>query len=128
MISGIHHVAIKVGDFEKALKFYEEGIGLAPVRVWGEGDSRGAMYDTGAGIFEIFAGGDNEPVEGMIKHIALTADDVDGHYKKALDAGAKPHMEPKNHTIKAVSGSDIDIRIAFVVAPTGELVEFLQEL
>ena len=32
MIVGIHHVALGVSDFEKALKFYTEGLGFEVVQ------------------------------------------------------------------------------------------------
>jgi len=60
LICGIHHVAIKYDDvaqFEKAIHFYHDLLGLEIARTWGEGEKVAAMIDTGSGILEIFANG-----------------------------------------------------------------------
>lgn len=127
MISGIHHIALKVADFNRAMDFYTNGIGLKFLREWGDETKTIAMLDTGCGIIELFSNGIKEPGEGMMPHLALCSSDVDGDYAKALAAGAKPHIEPKDFEINARRGSSIKVRLAFVVSPTGELVEFLKE-
>ncbi len=128
MLAGIHHVAVKVADFERAVKFYRDALGLRFVRSWGDATKQAAMLDTGAGIIELFSGGPESAPEGFFVHLALTSDDVDADYKNALAAGAKPHKEPADYHIAVTAGSKMDVRIAFVISPTGETVEFIKHL
>jgi glyoxylase I family protein len=124
---GLHHIAIKVADFDKSLRFYQEGIGMKKVFGWGTGDGRGAMLDMGDGnYFEVFAGGKprTAEVDSPILHVALRSGDPDGAYKKAMDAGAKSQMRPTDMTIPG--DHPLKIRISFVVGPDGEVVEFFK--
>lgn len=127
MITGIHHVALKVNDFDKAFKFYTETLGLKCLRTWGEGNGRAAMLDTGRGIVELFAGG-AAASEGAFFHMALQSNDVEADYRKALTAGATSKMEPAEMRIPVTSGADFHVKIAFVFAPTGEIVEFFSDI
>ncbi|MBP5233741.1 MAG: VOC family protein [Planctomycetes bacterium] len=126
MVKGIHHVALRVEDFAKAMRFYRDALGLKELRAWGEGDGRAAMLDTGDGIIELFAGGKGAS-EGSYFHLALRSDDVDGDYAKALAAGATVKQAPAEVNVPVTSGAPMRVRIAFVFAPTGEIVEFYHE-
>jgi glyoxylase I family protein len=126
---GFHHAALKVKDFEKAVAFYRDGLGMTPVVGWGEGDNRAQMLDLGdGGILEIFAGGSDElQAKGKYQHIALTTASVDQAYEAALKAGAKPLTPPKQVDIDA-NPAPISLYIAFVIGPDGEEVEFFTRL
>lgn len=124
---GFHHIAIKVFDFEKTLKFYIEGLGFKKHLSWGEGDERGAMIDTGNGNYlEVFAGGtqDIKP-EGAYIHLAFRSDNCDADLEKARAMGAEVTMEPNDIVIK--SNPPLKARIAFCKGPEGEVIEFFQE-
>jgi glyoxylase I family protein len=125
--SGFHHIALRAFDFEAALRFYQEGLGFAYAYGWGEGDSRAAMLDTGDGNYlEVFAGGKRspgtEPPEGALLHFALRTGDVDGAYARALAAGAKSQIAPKNVTLGGEP--PVPVRSAFVRGLDGEVIEF----
>ena len=126
---GFHHIALRVFDFEATLRFYQEGLGFTRTYGWGEGDGRAAMLDTGDGNYlEVFAGGKRspgaEPPEGALLHFALRTADVDAAYARALAAGARPHVEPKD---VAIAGDYlVPVRLAFVQGPDGEVIEFFQ--
>lgn len=124
---GIHHIAFKASDFDASVKFYREVLGFAPVLVWGEGDGRGAMLDTGRGdCIEVFAGGSvGERPEGAWLHLALKCEDVDGVLKKVRATGCIVTMEPTDITIAAAP--PLDIRIAFFKGPDGEILELFHE-
>lgn len=128
MLTGIHHVALKVRDFERAVKFYRDDMGLRFVRAWGDATKQAAMLDTGAGIVEIFSNGPDDAPEGYFVHLALSSDNVDADYQKAIVAGAKPHKEPADYHIAVSAGTQMDVRIAFVISPTGETVEFIKHI
>ena len=122
--TGIHHVALRVQDMDKTVEFYNK-IGCSVIRSWGEGDDRGVMMDLGGGnILEMFAGGVNDPEQKpRYEHLALKSDDVDQDYADALAAGAASQIEPKD----VMLGGVMPIRIAFVVGPNQEVIEFLFE-
>lgn len=123
---GFHHVAIKVRDFEATLKFYVDGLGFTNALTWGEGDSRGALLDSGDGNYlEVFAGGSQQiKPDSAIIHFAFRTDDVDKAIEVARAAGAEITVEPKDHIID--SNPPTHIRIAFFKGLDGEVVEFFQ--
>ena len=124
---GFHHVAIKVYDFEAAVKFYTEALGFTEKIAWGEGDKRAVMLDVGDGNYlEIFAGGtrDAKP-DGSIIHFALRTDDCDQALERARKAGAQVTMESKSLDIHS-KPHITPVRIAFCKGPGGEVIEFFQ--
>ncbi len=125
---GFHHIALKAENFEKSVEFYK-ALGLTPVVEWGEDDKRVMMFDLGdGGRLELFAGGSDEyQAEGKYMHFAMCCDDVDAAYETALSAGAVSHKPPK--TVPLESRPDkISIRIAFVLGPDGEQLEFFKQV
>jgi glyoxylase I family protein len=124
---GFHHVAIKVHDFEGAVKFYTEALGFTEKISWGEGDKRAVMLDVGDGNYlEIFAGGTREAKpDGSIIHFALRTDDCDKALELARKAGAQVTMEPKSLDIQS-KPHVTPVRIAFCKGPGGEVIEFFQ--
>lgn len=127
LICGIHHVALKcdgTAEFEKTLHFYQDVLGLEPVRSWGEGENAGAMLSTGDGLLEIFASGKKLP-QGAIRHFALRTERVDDCIAAVRAAGYPITVEPKDIVI--ASNPPFPARIAFCTGPVGEQIEFFQE-
>ena len=127
LICGIHHVALKcdgTAEFEKTLHFYQNVLGLEPVRSWGEGEKAGAMLSTGDGLLEIFASGKKLP-QGAIRHFALQTERVDDCIAAVRAAGYPITVEPKDIVI--ASNPPFPARIAFCTGPVGEQIEFFQE-
>ncbi len=127
LICGIHHVALKcdgTAEFEKTLHFYQDILGLEPVRSWGEGENAGAMLSTGDGLLEIFASGRKLP-QGAIRHFALRTERVDDCVAAVRAAGYPITVEPKDIVI--ASNPPFPARIAFCTGPVGEEIEFFQE-
>jgi len=124
---GFHHVAIRVVDFDASELFYR-ALGFSPVREWGAAPKRAAMLDGGDGtVIEIFEGGSAEtPSEGRIIHFALRAADCDAAHALALRAGALETMAPKDVDIPS-RPQPLPVRISFVKAPGGEIIEFFTE-
>jgi glyoxylase I family protein len=126
---GFHHVAVKVHDFGKSVRFYER-LGFTQKAAWGEGDSQACLIDTGDGNYlEIFAGGPPDEKDAWGKgaaliHIALRTRDVPAALELAKQAGAKVTMEPRTANIRGIGGQSIPVRIAFCQAPGGEVIEF----
>jgi glyoxylase I family protein len=126
---GFHHIALRVRDFDATLRFYQDGLGFAYRFGWGEGDGRAAMLDMGDGNYlEVFAGskrpaGEDAP-EGALLHVALRTPDVDTAYARALAAGARSHIAPKDVQLGGEHG--VPVRLAFVLGLDGEIIEFFQ--
>lgn len=128
MISGIHHVALRcngVEEFEKAVHFYRDLLGLKVVKTWGGGDALCIMLDTGAGCMEIFSNGDKPMEQGMLLHVAFRTDNVDELVEKVRAEGYPIRIEPDDVVIP--SDPPYPVRIAFCFGAAGEEVEFFQE-
>ena len=123
---GFHHVAIRVRDFDASLKFYTELLGFEIKHLWGEGDSRGVLIDTGrSNYFELFAGGSAEQQpQGLWFHIALLCSDTEGALERVRSAGIPITVETKDVTVK--SDPPLPIRVAFFSGPDGESIELFE--
>ncbi len=129
LIKGIRyaHVAIVAKDFEKSLAFYQ-ALGFTPYVSWGEGKGKIMLLDIGDGSkLELFAKGSDEysPM-GKWLHVAFAVENVDEAYERALAAGAKPLIAPKDMPLES-SPKRITLRLAFVEGPDGEQIEFCKE-
>ena len=128
LVSGIHHIALKcrgAAEFEKAVAFYRDVLGMPVVRSWGEGDGAGVMLSAGGGLMEIFANAADAPGQGAIRHFALAVRDVDACAKAAAQAGCDVFIQPNDIVIS--SEPPLPARIAFCHGPVGEEIEFFQE-
>lgn len=94
-------VALTVGDFERAVAFYREGLGLNPGELWTD-NGNGQMFFAGRAVLEIFdhdyaKGVDiievGEIVSGQLR-FAFEVDDLQACLKRALDLGATLVHEP----------------------------------
>lgn len=122
---GFHHLAIRVQDFDKSVKFYTQGLGFQEKIRWGEGDKRAAMLDTGDGsCMELFAGGSGPKPAGIVEHFAFNTTDCDAALASARAAGAVVTKEPFSLVIP--SDPPTPVRIAFCTGPDGEVIEFFQ--
>lgn len=124
-VQGFHHVALKVADFEEAVSFYTEVLGLPAIHRWGEGDKRAVMLDTGGGYLEVFAGGSQAETQGPVLHFALTCDRIDEVIEDVRAAGRQVNVEPRDVDIP--SDPMYPVRIAFFEGPAGEVVELFKE-
>ena len=124
-ITGIHHIALKacgVEDFARLVEFYTEILGLHIVRTWGEGENTAMMIDTGAGLLEVFANGEDYPGQGALRHLAFEVEDTDACIEAVRAAGYEVTMEPTDIVI--ASEIPYPARIGFCIGPVGEEVEF----
>ncbi len=127
LIQGIHHVCIKCdqSEMEKVRIFYQEVLKMPLVRTWGEGETAGMMFDTGAGLIEVFANAESPLPQGAVRHFALATTDVDQCVEAVRKAGYPVTMEPNNIIIE--SNPPVPARIAFILGPVGEEIEFFCE-
>ena len=123
---GIHHVAMRVKDFDASVKFYCDVLGFKEAISWGQGDKRAIMLDTGDGSgFEIFAGGKGHSSDGAYMHLAVNCVDIDGVIERVRAAGMEIRTEPKDVDIP--SEPTTSVRLAFFKGPDGEIVELFHK-
>ena len=124
LIKGIHHVALKCcnrEEYDRVVEFYRDILGLSVARSW----NGGIMFDTGAGIIEVFDDGEAPLPQGNIRHFAFATDDVDACAEAVKKAGYEVFIEPKD--IEIQSDPVFPARIAFCHGPLGEEIEFFCE-
>ena len=127
LVNGIHHVCIKCrkDQVEKVKEFYTEVLGLPVVRSWGEPELAGFVFDSGAGLIEVFTNAQEDLPQGSIRHFAFATSDVDQCVRAVREAGYTIIVEPKDVTLATTPPSPI--RVAFCIGPVGEEIEFYQE-
>ena len=124
LISGVHHVSLKCSspeEFSAAKEFYGSVLGLRLLR---EG-SAGILFDTGAGMIEIFSNGTERLPQGAIRHFAFLVPSADACIEKVRAAGYAVTSEPRDVEMDSVP--PYPLRVAFCIGPMGEEIEFFQE-
>lgn len=123
---GFHHVAIRTSDWDRSLRFWQEGMGFGVAVQWNDPPRRACMLDTGDGNYlEVFERDPQEtPSEAAILHFCFRTEDLDGSLEKARAAGAEVTMEPK--TVEVFGDRIGAARIAFFKGPDGEICELFQ--
>ena len=121
---GLHHVAIRVPEFEKSIRFYSEVLGCVEKIRWGDSPTRIVLLDTGNGSYvELFEEVGREPAkDDAMWHIAFRVNDTDAALERCRAAGCEVTVEPK--TLSNLGGKGVDVRLAFCKGPSGELLEF----
>jgi glyoxylase I family protein len=108
-------------ELVRVKEFYMDILGLKICREW----DGGLMLDTGNGLIEIFTNQAGEHQLGVIRHMALLTEDVDGIVIKVREAGYEVFVEPNDVDIPA--NPVYPIRMAFCYGPLGEQIEFFCE-
>jgi catechol 2,3-dioxygenase-like lactoylglutathione lyase family enzyme len=120
-------IALTVGDFERAVRFYRDGLGLEPGELWTDG-GRGQMLLAGRASLEIFdpdyaAHVDRlevgRRVSGQIR-FAFQVDDVQAAVERAVTHGATLVHEPA-----LTPWNDLNARIQ---SPDGQQITLYQTL
>lgn len=133
MITGIHHVSLRVSDFDRSLAFYRDALGLRLAVSFELGDRRFALLETGnSGYLELVE--TKTPVIPTGKtevawHFALRTSDIEGAVAKAQKAGLEiTKAITRLDLVNTATGKPFPIRIAFFKGFDGEEVEFFEEL
>jgi lactoylglutathione lyase len=121
VVEGLHHVAVRAADIEKALEFYTDVLGFREeMRLTFEDGSYLVQVKAGDSIVELFGGGQpggEDRGEVGYTHIALKVDSVDREYERLTGLGYEFHVQPQD-----VQG----IRCAFFRDPNGNPIELIE--
>ena len=127
---GIHHVCLRVPDLKKTSDFYIYALDAELVCEWGSDGEEDHAYilELGSGDFlEIFGSKRHFEDVGRWQHVAVWTDNIEVSVKRALAYGGSIISEPKRSDIPTRDGSIVRMGYAFVKAPGGEVVEFIQD-
>jgi predicted enzyme related to lactoylglutathione lyase len=80
-------------DLDRSLRFYEQTIGLAIYREWGEGPSRGVAFFLGEGVLEVSGGSPQPPSEATA--LVLQVRDLAATRASLVDRGVALEAEPE---------------------------------
>ena len=86
-------VLLVPADLDRSIAFYEEQLGLARSREWGEAPHRGVVYFLGGGFLELSESGDHTPPAGF--RLWLQVEDVHAARGELVAAGVTIHAEPE---------------------------------
>jgi catechol 2,3-dioxygenase-like lactoylglutathione lyase family enzyme len=121
VIKGLHHVAVRTTDIERAAKFYADVLGFEEVlRLHFEGGDYLIQMVRDGSMVELFGGGKpttEDRNEVGFTHIALTVDSVDDEHERLKNLGCEFYIQPQT-----VQG----IRCAFFYDPDGNRIEIIE--
>ena len=115
MITGLHHVAIRVADLERSIAFYTRTLGLRELSR--DHLASGAhiaflAHPSGGCQVELIAGvHDHHPGDGLVHHLAFVATDVPAVFARVREHGyatieAAPQTLPNGRVLFSFRGPD----------------------
>ena len=130
---GLHHVAVRTDNLHKSVDFYTQVLGMKVVTAW-EPDERSFVHlDAGDGsIVELMQ--DDKPIEmpaerGVHWHLALRTTRIEAVMQRVEEAGMQVTVPVKAVTLTNTAAdppSDMPVKVAFFIGPSGEVVELFQ--
>lgn len=117
-------IALTVADFDEAVAFYRDALGLEQLADWSSEDGRVILLDAGRAELELFDERQAESVDrieagrrvsGTVR-LALEADDLDRTRQRLVAAGATAEAEPvvppwggRNARLRAPDGMQLTL-------------------
>jgi lactoylglutathione lyase len=95
-------VVLTVPDFDEAVAFYRDALGLEQIADWSGDDGRVILLEAGRATLELFDERQAESVDGIeagkrvsgVVRLAIEVDDLDGAAARLLAAGARAEAPP----------------------------------
>jgi lactoylglutathione lyase len=117
-------VVLTVTDFDEAVAFYRDALGLEQLADWSGDDGRVILLDAGRATLELFDERQAESVDrieagrrvsGTVR-LAVEVEDVDGTAQRLIAAGAQAEAEPivppwggRNARVRAPDGMQLTL-------------------
>ena len=117
-------IALTVADFDEAVAFYRDALGLEQLEDWSGDDGRVILLDAGGAELELFDERQAESVDrieagrrvsGTVR-LAVEVDDLDGTAQRLVTAGATAEAEPvvppwggRNARLRAPDGMQLTL-------------------
>jgi catechol 2,3-dioxygenase-like lactoylglutathione lyase family enzyme len=86
-------VLLQPSDLERSVRFYEETLGLAVYREWGEGRSRSVVFFLGDGLLEVSGSSAERPSEAV--RLFLQVRDLRATRERLAKRGVPIEQEPE---------------------------------
>ena len=88
-VKGLSHIGIPTKDLKQSLEFYK-GLGFEVIGTENDGSKDTVAFVSLKGVvFELYISDDKKNDPGVINHIALNVEDIEGAYLKAKRKGYK---------------------------------------
>lgn len=130
---GLHHVAVRTDNLQKSIDFYTQVLGMSVVTAWKPDERSFVHLDAGDGsIVELMQ--DDKPIEmpterGVHWHLALRTTRIEAVMQRVEEAGMQVTVPTKAVTLTNTAAdppSDMPVKVAFFIGPSGEVVELFQ--
>ena len=86
-------VLLRPSDLERSVRFYEETLGLAVYREWGEGRFRSVVFFLGGGLLEVSGSSAERPSEAV--RLFLQVRDLRATRERLAERGVPIEQEPE---------------------------------
>src|SRR5713226_8906615 len=86
-------VLLRPQDLERSLRFYEDTLGLAVYREWGEGKTRGVVFFFGGGLLEVSSTSPEPPSDAV--RLFLQVRDLHAVRERLAERGVPIEEQPE---------------------------------
>ena len=120
-ILGLHHAGVHVASVERSIAFYQAVFGLPLAERLILGSEQLAFLQVADSRIELIADGGGSRDAGVVDHLALGVDDLDGWLVRLRELGVPLLDEAPVHV------PQLGARILFCLGPDGERIELFEQ-